>query len=135
MKKAGPLLGWGILVGVMFGGGDGAPALADKAFFDEFVALYVKPESPDPKHRALATMVEKVKCNVCHVGLNRKRRNAYGEALAQLLSRKTDTENKAKIQAALKKVAQQRSNPKDPNSPTFGERIEAGKLPAGEPEG
>lgn len=134
MNKLGLLTGWGVLLGTMVWSGNVSQALADKAFYDEFLALYVKSDSCDPKHQAFAARVEKAKCNVCHVGVNRKRRNPYGNAVAQLLSRKTDTENKAKIQAALKKVAQERSDPNDPKSPTFGERIKAGELPGGEPE-
>jgi cytochrome c2 len=78
-------------------------ASADRAFRDQFVAMYVKPDSDDPKNKAFAAAVEKAKCSICHVGKVKKNRNRYGKALAELLSRKTDTENKEKIQAALKK--------------------------------
>lgn len=104
-------------------------ANADKAFFDQFVATYVKSDSDDPKAKAFAEAVEKVRCNVCHEGKLKKNRNEYGKALGELLSRKTDTENKEKIVAALKKVEAKHTDPKDENSPTFGDRIKAGKLP------
>jgi len=107
------------------------PAKADKAFFDEFVAKYVKPDSTDPKDQAFKATVEKVRCNVCHVGRVKKNRNAYGQALDKLLDRQADKDNKAKIQAALDTVAKQHSNPDDQKSPTFGELIQQGKLPAG----
>ncbi len=104
-------------------------AAADKAFFDQFVATYVKSDSDDAKDKTFAEAVEKVKCNVCHEGKLKKNRNEYGKALGQLLSRKTDTENKEKIIAALKKVEVKHVDPNDEKSPTFGDRIKAGKLP------
>jgi cytochrome c2 len=109
-------------------------ANADKAFRDEFVAAYVKAESDNPKEKGFAAAVEKAKCNICHVGKVKKNRNRYGKALAELLSRKTDTEDKEKIQAALKKVEAKRCDPKNEKSPTFGELIRAGKLPGEEPK-
>ncbi len=119
------------LLGLVILGLAKAPARADKAFFDEFLAKYVKPDSSDPKDQAIKATVEKVRCNVCHVGRTKKNRNIYGQALDKLLDRQTDKENKPKIRAALDTVARQRSNPDDQNSPTFGELIQQGKLPAG----
>jgi len=111
--------------------GQGAPqAKADNAFRLQFIALYVKADSNDPKDKAFAAAVEKAKCTICHEKKSKKNRNNYGKVLAELLSRKTDTENKKKILAALKKVEAKRSDPKNDKSPTFGELIKAGKLPA-----
>ncbi len=104
-------------------------AAAEKAFFDQFVATYVKADSNEPKDKAFAEAVEKTKCNVCHEGKSKKNRNEYGKALDELLDRKTDKENKEKIIAALKTVEAKHVDPKDENSPTFGDRIKAGKLP------
>jgi len=104
-------------------------AFAVKPFFDQFVATYVKADSSDAKDKAFAEAVEKVKCNVCHEGKLKKNRNEYGKALDELLDRKTDAEDKEKIVAALRKVEARRVDPKDENSPTFGDRIKAGKLP------
>lgn len=109
-------------------------ANADKAFRDEFIAKYVKPDSSDTKDKAFAEACDKAKCAICHEGRSKKDRNAYGKELAKLLKRDTDKENKPKIQAALDKVAQLKLNPDDSKSPTFGELIQAGKLPAGEPK-
>lgn len=124
-----------VLVAALFGlvvlGLAMPPVKADKAFFDEFVAKYVKPDSSDPKDQAFKATVDKVRCNVCHVGRTKKNRNIYGQALDKLLDRQTDKENKPKIRAALDTVANQHSNPDDPKSPTFGEIIQQGKLPAG----
>jgi hypothetical protein len=118
-----------IALGMVWLGRDAPRAIADKAFRDQFVEVYVKPDSSDPKDKAFADAVEKAKCNICHEGKLKKNRNDYGKALGELLSRKTDTENKEKIVAALKKVEAKPLNPKDEKSPTFGDRIRAGKLP------
>jgi hypothetical protein len=107
------------------------PASADKAFRDQFKAKYIKRDSTEPKDVALREAFQEAGCNLCHVGDNRENRNPYGQALAKFLSRKTDVKNKAKIQAALEKVAAMRSRPDDPQSPTFGDLIDQGKLPAG----
>ena len=110
--------------------GRGTPqAKADNAYRVEFVAKYVKADSSDSKDKAFAAAVDKAKCAICHEGKNKKNRNNYGNALAELLNRKTDAENKEKIQAALKKVESKRSDPKNDKSPTFGDLIKAGKLP------
>jgi cytochrome c2 len=134
MRKLSFCLVLGVVAGVLWLGRPAPQASADKAFRDQFVAVYVKPDSDDPKDKAFAAAVEKAKCNICHVGKVKKNRNRYGKALAELLSRKTDTENKEKIQAALKKVAARHSDPNDEKSPTFGELIRAGKLPGEEPK-
>jgi len=105
------------------------PAKAIKQFRDEFVAKYVKPDSQDPKDKAFSEAVDEAKCNLCHMGASKKDRNVYGTALAELLDRKTDKDNKEKIAEALDKVAKMQSNPDDPGSPTFGDLISEGKLP------
>ncbi|MDA1039356.1 MAG: hypothetical protein O3A37_03570 [Planctomycetota bacterium] len=101
----------------------GTQAFAIKQFADEFKAVYVKDGSP------LAAEVEKAKCNVCHVGKSKKDRNAYGQALAELLDKKEDKENKEKIRQALETVASMPSA--GAGSPTFGDLIKEGKLPGG----
>jgi hypothetical protein len=103
----------------------GREAFAIKQFFDQFKELYVKEGTP------LAAEVEKAKCNVCHVGKKKTDRNAYGHALAELLDKKTDKDDVEKIRKALETVANESSNPDDPAAPTFGDLIEAGKLPGG----
>ena len=71
-------------------GGSAREAFAIKQFFDEFKAVYVKPDSADPAEKALAAEVETAKCNVCHMGSSKKERNAYGHALAEKLNKKED---------------------------------------------
>lgn len=105
------------------------PAFAIKQFFDEFKAMYVKPDSADAAEKALAAAVETEKCNVCHTGKSKKERNAYGEALAGLLDKKEDAKNVDKIRASLEKVAGMPSDGK--SGPTFGALIKEGKLPGG----
>lgn len=106
-----------------------APAMALKPFKDEFEAKYVKPDSKNPNDVALAKAVQEAKCLICHEGKSKKNRNAFGAQLDKLLS-EDDVENKKKIQEALEKVAAMKCDPQNPKSPTFGERIKQGKLPA-----
>ena len=110
-----------------------APAGAVRAFREQFRAKYIKPDSTKPNDIALREAFDKSGCGLCHVGEDRANRNAYGRALAKLLDRKTDTQNTAKIQTALEKVAAMKCRPEDPRSPTFGQIIASGKLPRDEP--
>ena len=125
---------WGLVLGAMVVVVVGAaprPAFAIKEFFDEFKAVYVKPDSSDPAEKALATAVEAAKCNLCHKGKEKKDRNAYGHALAELLDKKEDAKNMEKIRKALETVAGMKSAD---GEPTFGELIKMGKLPGGPAE-
>lgn len=106
----------------------GREAFAIKQFSDQFKEMYVKEGTP------LAAEVEAAKCNVCHKGKKKSDRNAYGEALAKLLDKKADKDDVEKIRKALETVANESSNPDDPAAPTFGDLIEAGKLPGGPAE-
>lgn len=107
-------------------------ARAVPPFKKEFDSLYVKKDSSDPKEKALAEAVEKVKCNVCHIGKDKKKRNDYGQALAKLLTKKD--KDPAKIKEAIEKVAAEHSKADDSGSPTFGDLIKDGKLPGGDSE-
>ncbi len=100
-------------------------------FKKEFDKLYIKKDSTDPAEKSLATAVDKVKCNVCHKGKDKKMRNAYGEELAKLLDKKADAKNPQKIIEALEKVAEMPSNADDKSSLKFGELLKEGKLPGG----
>jgi cytochrome c2 len=103
-------------------------------FKDAFEAKYVKPDSSDPKDVAFAAAVMEAQCNVCHVGANKKDRNGYGRALADLLDRQEDRDAQEKIRTALDHAASLKSVPDDANSLTFGQLIEEGKLPGGTAE-
>jgi hypothetical protein len=109
-------------------GGASREAFAIKQFADEFKAMYVKEGTP------LAAAVETAKCNVCHIGKDRKERNAYGEALAERLDKKEDAKNVEKIKKALEEVAALSSDSSKADAPTFGKLIEEGKLPGGDPQ-
>jgi mono/diheme cytochrome c family protein len=106
-----------------------SPALAVKEFKDAFKAKYIKPDSTAANEVALAEALGRASCAVCHVGENKKMRNDYGQQVGKLVG-KRDKKDMAKIQAALDAVAKLKSNPADPASPTYGEKIAAGKLPA-----
>jgi hypothetical protein len=103
-------------------------------FKKEFDAKYVKKDSTDPVDIQFVAAVEEVKCNTCHKGKDKKLRNAYGEALAELLDKKADAKDPEKIQKALADVESKPSNPEDDKSPTFGELIKKGELPGGKEE-
>mgnify|MGYP000156237332 CR=1 FL=1 len=107
-----------------------SPAFAVKQFKERFEKRYIKADSAEPKDAALREAYEKAGCNVCHEGESKKNRNAYGRALNEYLE-KNDKDDDAKIDAALEKVESKRSVPGDDKSPTFGELLRQGKLPAG----
>jgi hypothetical protein len=110
--------------------GLGVPsAHAIKPFRDAFVAKYVKPDSHDPAAVAFATACKQAKCNICHAGKDKKKRNPYGDQLAKLLDKATDKDNQDKINQALEQVAAMKVQPNDAQSSTFGELIQHGKLP------
>ena len=106
-----------------------SPASAVKEFKDAFKAKYVKPDSTAANDVALASAFDQAGCATCHVGENRKNRNAYGRQLGKLISKK-DKKNTAKIQDAMDTVAKLKTKPSDAASPTFGDNIASGKLPA-----
>ena len=131
--------GWLVLLGLiglgLLLGWSGYGAKADPAFRKEFEVRYVQKDSSDPMDQAFAEKVKKVKCNVCHIGKNRKNRNAYGTELSKLLDRKKDRRNKAKIQQALQTVGAMKVNADEENSPTFNELFAQGELPKSEEAG
>ena len=114
---------------------------AVKFFRKGFEARYVGDEPSTDAQKSIAAAVETTKCWVCHVkGQNKKVRNAYGDALSKLLdkdnfkaSRREAEPDKAmaEVQAALEKVEAMKVDPKMDASPTFGDLLKAGKLPAG----
>ena len=108
------------------------PAAAIKPFQVEFEKLYVGEGSDSELAKLFKDDdMKKYRCLACHQGKKKKNRNAYGAQLSELLDKKKDKKDKEKIVAALKKVAEMRSNPEDDSSPTFGELIAEGKLPGG----
>ncbi len=128
------------VVGGLIVGGFAREAAATPPFHKEFVKLYITEDTD----QGFAEIVKNKKtgCFVCHQGKKRKNHNPYGEELEELLDKKKDRKKPKKIIAALKKVAKIHTDSSDENSPTYGDLIQAGKLPGGpleevqkEPEG
>jgi hypothetical protein len=102
-------------------------AQAIPQFQKEFVTLYVG----EDKTTDFAKLVRQAGCFVCHQGKLRKNHNSYGIHLVELLDKKADMKNPAKIVEALKKVEVMHSIEGDDKSPTYAELIKEGKLPGG----
>lgn len=100
----------------------------------QFQKVFVREYVADHPDREFAELVErKTKCNICHEGTkDRTQHNRYGAELANLLDHRADKGDDAKIVAAFETVAEMPADPSQPDGPTFGELIEAGKLPGGE---
>ena len=80
-------------------------ARAIPPFFKEFQAKYVKPDSDAEKDKAFTALVtQTAKCNVCHLGTNKKMRNAYGTQLAMLLKKDNFKPERLKNEADKVKV-------------------------------
>lgn len=125
MRKIGLML----LIGFFMTCGLARPAMAILPFFKEFTKLYDN-EDPDSQLGMLLKN-KKQRCLVCHQGKKKKNHNPYGIHFVELLDKKKDKKDVDKIIASLKKVAELPSDPEDDKSPTYGELIEAGKLPGG----
>ena len=109
-----------------------APAWAIPPFNDAFKKAYVKAGSP------LDAKVMEVKCNVCHMGKEKKDKNEYGKAVGKFL-KKADFTGDAKkypdvkgddAQKALAEGLKNAEAEKSSSGKTFGELIKAGELPA-----
>ena len=107
------------------------PASAVKPFLEQFKALYVKPKTTDHTMLIFNAAVEKKDCTICHLAKPQKGFNAYGAQVKKLLA-KNDAQNPKAIRIALSKAARMKANPDDPQSLTFGQRLQQGKLPVGE---
>ena len=96
--------------------------------------------------------VKTAACNVCHVkGKKKEERNAYGNALAELIegsakervaaaqgaaAKKAEKEKLVKeLEAAFEQVEKMKVDPEKEDSETFGERLHANKLPVDLPTG
>ena len=109
-----------------------ATAWAIPPFSDAFKKAYVKDGSP------LAEKVAEVKCNVCHMGKEKKDKNEYGKAVGKFL-KKADFTGDAKkyddvkgdaAQKALADGLKSAEAEKSSAGKTYGELIKAGELPA-----
>ncbi len=129
MKKLGKVLlaGGVACAATLWVGAESAFAIPQ--FKKQFDAMYVDEDSDDPAKQALAEAAKEAKCDICHMGRNKKMRNPYGEQLSELLDKKEDKNNKEKIDEALETVAEIKVDPDDENSPTYGQLLDEGKLP------
>src|SRR5207342_3975589 len=93
-----------------------------------FGSKYVKKDGTTDEEKAFVVVVEGAKCSVCHEpGDNRKLRNRYGKALAEIIKPKDaggdwkgEKDNK-KIEEAFEKVSVIHIDVKDDKSPTYGD--------------
>jgi hypothetical protein len=109
-------------------------AMAIAQFQAQFIKEYVN-EHPDKDFQKYVKT--KAKCHICHQGKvtpKNVHHNAYGKHLVELLDPKTDKKDIEKIKKALAEVAKMHSDPKDENSPTYGDLIKQSKLPGGKLE-
>jgi hypothetical protein len=87
----------------------------------------------------VAEAAKEAKCNVCHFGTSKKNRNDYGQALSELGVTKANYDalkgDSEKLNAALKDMFKKAEAAKSVSGKTFGELIQAGKLPGTAPEG
>jgi cytochrome c2 len=120
-----------MLPALLFVAGIASPAAADPKFYTEFKKLYLD-KHPDKKFVAEVHKGTN-RCLVCHQGKkSRKNHNAFGKPLVELLDRKTDLKDVAKITAAIEKVAAMKVDPDNEKSETYLDRIKASKWPGGE---
>jgi hypothetical protein len=72
---------------------------------------------------------KELKCNVCHVGMKKADRNAYGKAIAKALGGKKNLKasQKTDIEAAIKKAESAKS---ETEGKTFGDLLQDNQLPS-----
>ncbi len=92
----------------------------------QYMAMWTETYPDVAKKNDVAKMV---KCNVCHYGMSKKNRNAYGKAIEKALDGKKNLKKKDKedFEAALKKAEDAKSGTE---GKTFGDLLKAGELPA-----
>ena len=108
------------------------PAWAIPPFSEAFKKAYVKPGEP------LEAKVAEVKCNVCHMGKEKKDKNEYGKAVGKFLKKADFTGDAKKFenvkdepaQKAMAEGLKSAEAEKSSGGKTFGELIKAGELPA-----
>ncbi len=106
-------------------------------YFGEFKKMYVKSDGSEEEKMFSKEVAEPAASCATKPGTTASSRNRYGKDLAKALmpadwdaSKKWPGEtDKAKIDEALKKVADIHVDPNDPKSPTYGDLIKSGKLP------
>jgi hypothetical protein len=104
-------------------------AYAVKEFKEQFEAKYVKRNSRKKADVALAHAVAAAQCRICHPGDDKHKLNAYGSQLGQYVNQ-YDKEKTERILDSLEQISKRKSDPFDRSSPTFGDLIKRGQLPA-----
>ncbi len=128
MKKAGILTICGMVAAMLVGFVGTADARPD----------YKKAHDAKYSDSSIAPLLKEAKCNACHYGKKKSDRNDYGKALIKVglteekykELKKEHKEDFAKlIKESLEKVLKEKAD----GGKTFGELIEAGKLPGTNP--
>lgn len=89
------------------------------------------------KSAKCADMIKEAKCNVCHYGKSKKNRNEFGQALNKHINDTTYKSLKTDKPALIKKIDEAlKAAMKDKSKvgKAFGELMDAGSLPAVNPE-
>uniref|UniRef100_A0A7C2P230 Cytochrome c domain-containing protein n=1 Tax=Schlesneria paludicola TaxID=360056 RepID=A0A7C2P230_9PLAN len=120
MRKSATWLVCGLALAGLVVASASRQAEARPKYLGEFKGSYEK----------LAAEADKVKCNVCHYGTEKKNRNDYGKAVGEALGAKNVMEAD-KIKEGLKKAEKGKSSVE---GKTFGDLINDGKLPGKAPE-
>ncbi len=143
-----------LLIATVFVFSSKRTALALPDYKKVFFNIYVDKTATDANAKAFAAAANAKtgRCFVCHVnvkklgeqGLKSKSvRNNYGKAITQFIDKdsvkamkKEDKEKAmAALQEAIEKTGDLKSDPNNPDSPTFVELIQSGKLPGdGKPD-
>ncbi len=89
------------------------------------------------KNSKFVDVLKEHKCNVCHYGKTKKNRNDFGKAVNKTMNEeafKSMKEDKEKLTKKIDEALKTAMKEKAPGGKTFGELIEAGQLPAKNPE-
>ena len=89
------------------------------------------------KNSKAADAIKEQKCNVCHYGKSKKNRNEFGKAVNKGITEenfKSMKEDKEKLTKKIDEALKAAMKEKSSGGKTFGELIEAGQLPAKNPE-
>lgn len=101
---------------------------------DAFKAKYAKEDGTDAEKKVAESFKNlKNNCLVCHEKMadgktDAKKRNAFGKALSGFV-KKNEAKDKEKVEKAFEGAAALKVNKDDDKSETFGDRLQAGKLP------
>lgn len=127
MKRIGPITVIGISTLAILVVCSVKQAHSRPQYSKEFAAKFVNRNSEDANEKTFADAAAKAKCTLCHMGESKKVRNGFGRELAKILHNEKDN---TKIDEAFDSVLKMKSDPQDPSSPTYGDLMKQGKLPA-----